>query len=121
MDIYKLTQFFLQWASFLITLIGFILLYKKGFKIRAPIMFIIGWFALVVFANLYWSFSIAYAPTEELRQYYAAKDGGPRVGSIFFGWVYILVFLLFFEVASKITIFASRLVKGKHNKPIKQD
>lgn len=64
---------------------------------RLPLEVLAAWALLIVFALSYWDFSVAYAPTEDMRADLASRDDGPRSGAVLFGWVWAAPYVLLLE------------------------
>jgi hypothetical protein len=70
--------------------------------LRVPVIFIAGWIVLIAFTLAYWHYAIEFAPSDEIRNELLGKDGGANTGSLFFGWIYSLIFVLIFEAVRAI-------------------
>ena len=99
MDEYELVKNLIRVCPLVLIIISDLLLVKYRWYIRLPIVFFIGWAGIIGFTQLFWDYSFHYAPTKEIMAYVGSKDSGPRVGSIFIGWIYSLVILLIVEMA----------------------
>jgi|GEM_PF-1931160 len=98
MSDYELITNAIRLAPLLIIILVGLSLIKKKAVIRVPAIFLVGWIVMIVFTFVYWHYAIEYAPSEELKYELTLKDGGAKTGSLFFGWIYSLAFILIFEV-----------------------
>jgi hypothetical protein len=64
---------------------------------------------------LFWSFSINYAPSQEVAIDLAQRDGAPRLFGTLFGWAFGLAILFIFEVA-RLSYISLSFFKGKLGK-----
>jgi hypothetical protein len=95
-------------------IISSLLLLKIKWQLRIIIVFFIGWVAIFYSTQFFWDYSFNYAATDEIQREVGLKDGGPRVGSLYFGWVYSLIILLSIELVLFIvrkTVKSVRLTK----------
>ncbi|WP_158643618.1 hypothetical protein [Ketobacter alkanivorans] len=77
---------------------------------RAIIMIMVGWGMIAGAVNLYWEYSINFAPTDEMAMEHALKDGAPRVFGTFFGWMYGIVLYCVFELIRLIWVLTKVIV-----------
>jgi hypothetical protein len=99
-------------------IISSLLLLKIKWPLRITIVFFIGWVAIFYSTQFFWDYSFNYAPTDEIQREVGLKDGGARVGSLYFGWVYALIILL---VTESVFFIMRKIVKSlrqriNHNK-----
>ena len=97
MSAYELIISTIRLAPLLIMVLVALSLSKKRTAIRVPVIFIAGWIAIVTFTFGYWHYAIEFAPSVEMRHELTLKDGGAKTGSLMFGWVFSLIFVLVYE------------------------
>jgi len=74
-----------------------LLLRRRAFYIRYPLVLLIGWLVIGASTVMYWDYAHEHAPTEELRMEIGRKDGAPRIFGVVFGWVFALFFMVISE------------------------
>lgn len=112
MSEYELARNALRVIPFILIIFLSIILSKKPWFLRYAVVFILGWIAIIIFTQLFWDFSIKYAPTDEIRIDLSRRDSGPRVGALFLGWIYVAFLMVIFELI----MFITRLVKKRFYK-----
>jgi hypothetical protein len=117
MEEYETIKYLIRMMPIAAIIISSLLLLKIKWPLRITIVFFIGWVAIFYSTQLFWDYSFNYAPTNEIQREVGLKDGGPRVGSLYFGWVYALIILL---VTESILFIMRKIVKivrpRKHKK-----
>jgi hypothetical protein len=104
MSLYELIQNMIRLAPIMILLPTFLYLLKFKWYQRFGVMFALGWVVFAASTLLFWTYSINYAPTQDLMVDLAQRDGAPRVFGTLFGWVFGLVLLFVFEATRLIYI-----------------
>ena len=115
MSNYELITNAIMLAPLLAMILVGLALSKERASIRISSNVVAGWIAIIAFTLVYWHYAIEYAPTIELKHELTLKDGGAKTGSIFFGWIYSLAFVLLFEAFRWLTIRVSSILR-KSNK-----
>ena len=115
MSDYELITNAIRLAPLLIMILVGLSLFKEKAAIRVPVIFLTGWIVMIAITFVYWHYAIEYAPSEEIRYELTLKDGGAKTGSLFFGWIYSLIFVLLFEVVRAGTKVAGSILR-KSNK-----
>ena len=111
MSLYELIQNAIRVSPIIILLPTFLYLLRFKWYQRLGAMIILGWLVIAVSTLVFWSYSINYAPTQEIITDLAQRDGAPRVFGTLFGWVIGLIFLVVFEVIRLIYIAFNRLAR----------
>ena len=111
MSLYELIQNAIRLFPIIILLPTFLYLLRFKWYQRLGAMFILGWVVIAVSTLAFWSYSINYAPTQEIMADLAERDGAPRVFGTLFGWAFGLIFLVLFEVVRSIYIAFNRLAR----------
>ena len=106
---YKIVINILFFMPFILITMLYFFVKDKGWKIRYPVMILSGWAIFLIFVVSLTTYSVSYAPTEELMQIAADGDGASNVFTLLFGWLYALIYLLFLETINKITFYIQRL------------
>jgi membrane-associated HD superfamily phosphohydrolase len=115
MDEYETTKSIISLLPVAVIAVLSVSLIKVKWPLRLLIVFFVGWVAIFYSTQLFWDYSFEYAPTDEIKKYVASRDGGARVGSLIFGWVYVLIIMLAMEAIMFILGQAARLL-FEHNK-----
>ena len=105
---YKIVINILLIMPFVLITILYFFLKDKKWKIRYPVMILSGWVFFLIFVVSLTTYSVTYAPTEELMKIAVDGDGAPNVFTLLFGWIYALVFLLFLETINKVIFYIQR-------------
>ena len=105
---YKIVINILLIMPFVLITILYFFLKDKKWKIRYPVMILSGWVFFLIFVVSLTTYSVTYAPTEELMKIAVDGDGTPNVFTLLFGWIYALVFLLFLETINKVIFYIQR-------------
>jgi hypothetical protein len=118
MEEYEAIKNLIRMLPFAAIILSSLLLLKIKWPLRITIVFFIGWVAIFYSTQFFWDYSFNYAPTGEIQREVGLKDGAPRVGSLYFGWVYALIILLVTESAFFIMRIIVKTVRTriKHNK-----
>lgn len=111
MSEYELITNGIRLAPLLFIILVGLSLSKKKAAIRVLVIFLAGWFVIIAFTFVYWKYAIEYAPSEEITYELTLKDGGAKTGSLFFGWIYSLVFVFIFEVMRAGTKMAGSILR----------
>lgn len=104
MNLYELIQNMIRLAPIIILLPTFLFLLRFKWYQRFGLMFVLGWAVFAGSTLLFWSYSINYAPTQEIMTDLAQRDGAPRVFGTLFGWAFGLILLFLFEATRLIYI-----------------
>jgi 4-hydroxybenzoate polyprenyltransferase len=114
MDEYETIKSIISLSPVVIIVVLSVSLINQKWPLRLLIVFVVGWMAIFYSTQMFWDYSFDYAPTEEIKRYVASKDGGPRVGSLYFGWVYVVFIMLLME---GVIFIARKAIKWiyKHN------
>jgi hypothetical protein len=117
MDEYEAIKSIISLSPVAIIAVLRVLLIKLEWPLRLPVVFVVGWIAIFYSTQIFWDYSFDYAPTEEIKRYVASKDGGPRIGSLYFGWIYVVFIMLVMEAA---IFMARKAIKWiyEHNKQL---
>lgn len=113
MSLYELIQNSVRLAPIMILLPTFLYLLRFKWYKRFGVIFVLSWVVFATSTLLFWSYSIDYAPTQEIKVDLAQRDGAPRVFGTLFGWAYGLVLLFVFEAARLIYIGLNSLNSKK--------
>ena len=116
MSLYELIQNMIRLAPIVVLLVSFLYLLRFKWYQRLGVMFILGWVVIAVSTIAFWSYSINYAPTQEIMADLAKRDGAPRLFGTLFGWVFGLIFLFVFEAIRLICIAFYSLVHRLNQK-----
>lgn len=112
MDDYELIRNLLRLAPLIIVIIANFYFFKLRPLFHAAAMFLFGWVVIILAVELLVSYSVHYAPTEELFNRATTSDGGARVGSLIFGWFYSLILFVIAEIVRRLVLRVKRLNKN---------
>ena len=72
----------------------------------------LGWIGVFFLIRLYWSFSIDRAPTRQLAEDLATRDGAPIAFASVFGWLYVAVYMALIEAVRWIVLWTRRRLES---------
>ena len=94
--VYDLVRGLLRIAPLVVTAAALALpINRRG--VRYAVAFVATWAAVFVFMQFFWDYSIDRAPTWKQGAELARRDGAPRVGSLYFGWIHAFVAICLLE------------------------
>jgi hypothetical protein len=97
MTAYDLTRHAIEVAQWLVVPALMYVLRRAPTLLRLVGVVLLGWIGVFLLVLWYWNYAIHHAPTEQLAEYYAARDGAEISMTYLFGWLYVIVYMALIE------------------------
>ncbi|WGL15188.1 hypothetical protein PVT68_10420 [Microbulbifer bruguierae] len=97
MSLYELTRSAISLAPAMVLAISFIFLRQYTWYFRLGLLFFGGWILIAGSTYIFWTYSINYAPDQEILAELSRRDGAPRLLGVLFGWAYAIVVYFILE------------------------
>src|SRR3954468_6622121 len=94
---YDLTRHAIEAAQWLVVPALMYLLRRVPTFPRFFAVLVLGWYGMFLLVVWYWNYAIFHAPTEQLREYYALRDGGQAATAFAYGWFAVIVYMAVIE------------------------
>src|SRR3982751_1923140 len=108
MNAYDLTRHAIEAAQWLVVPALMYLLRRVPTFPRFFAVLVLGWYGMFLLVVWYWNYAIFHAPTEQLREYFALRDGGQAATAFAYGWFGVIVYMAVIEAVRFIYLRAKR-------------
>jgi len=82
--------------------------------VRVLVVLGLGWIGVFFLVRFYWNFSIDRAPSQQLAEELAARDGASISFAYVFGWLYVAVYMALIEAARFSVLWTKRRRASSH-------
>jgi hypothetical protein len=112
MSAYEITRHAIQLAPLLLVPALMYAFRQMPKIVRLPAVVLLGWLGVFLSVEWYWNFSIEQAPTQQLAEDLATRDGAPLTFAYMFGWLYVVVYIAIIEGVRFILAWAQRRLQS---------
>jgi len=115
MEQYEIIKVILRLLPIFSIFIIFIFVRNLKWYYRYVIAVLLGW--IIVFGSvvLFWNYSFHYAPSPEIQQQVAMKDGAPIAFSFVFGWIYAFILIFIMDALYKLYLYLAKKYERRGN------
>jgi hypothetical protein len=111
---YDLTRHAIQAAQWLVVPALMYVLRRAPILLRLLAVVVLGWAGVLLLVLWYWNYAIHHAPTEQLAEYFALRDGAEISMTYMFGWLYVIVYMALVEAVRFTVSWAKRCRDSSH-------
>lgn len=108
MTAYDLTRHAIEVAQWLVVPALMYALRRAPVLLRLGGVVLLGWIGMSCLVLLYWNYAVGHAPSQELAEYFAARDGAEISFAYHYGWEFVIVYMALLEAARITFVWAKR-------------
>ena len=108
MTAYDLTRHAIEVAQWLVVPALLYALRRAPVVLRLAGVVVLGWIGMFCLVLWYWNYAVGHAPTPELAEYFAARDGAEISFTYHYGWEIAIVYMALLEAARFTFVWAKR-------------
>ena len=113
MTFYETVQRVLQFAPLALVPALMFAFRRQRASVRYLGVILLGWVGLFALVVVYWAFSVNYAPDERLAGEFASRDGAPTTFALFFGSIYVAVYVALLEAVRSVWSWSRRRFQSR--------